>query len=373
MPKIFVWVPATLYLGTRPIGLIAMALVFVSCIWCGATHSFKGLMAARILCGFATSCAEVLPAIVVKDLFFLHERGWWMGLYIVFFQCLPLICTVMSGFIITGAGWRWHFWVSHYFIYIPLLMFKVSSIVCGIGFLLLFFFFPETQYYRPPSSQLPQPSTSPDEVFVAGIEKVTDLPPPATPPKKSYLQQLKPWSGINPGIEKNTSLLFLIVRGWPLVIYPAVAYAIIAFAVAVGCCLLCFNTSPSIFQSSPYNFSPGVQSLIFLAGMIGGVTGSVAAGGLTDVYAKFRSQRNKGIFEPEDRLVMLLIPLIISPCGVLMDDSSSTSLIGRYGLGVEHLESWALPYIGIACMYIAVGAVPTITIAYGNLNTAICF
>jgi len=92
------------------------------------------------------------------------------------------------------------------------------------------------------------------------------------------------------------------------------------FAVAVGCCLLCFNTSPTIFQSPPYNFSPGVQSLIFLAGMIGGIIGSIAAGGLTDLYAKYRSQRNNGIFEPEDRLVMLLIPLIVAPCCVLMDD-----------------------------------------------------
>jgi len=301
-----------------------MALVFASCIWAGATHSFKSFLAARVVGGFATSCAEVLPAIVVKDLFFLHERGWWMGLYIVFFQCIPLICTVMSGFIITGAGWRWHFWVSD-----PLLdrisyRSKVSSIVVGFGLLLLFFFFPETQYYRPPSSQLPH--TSSDDHSESGTSEKAVVPlgtaaTVASPiPKKTYLQELNPWSGINPGIEKNTSFLFLFVRGWPLVVYPAVAYSIIAFAIAISCDLLCFTTAPTIFQSPPYNFSAGVQSLIFLAGMIGGITGSVAAGSLTDVYAKFRSEKNRGVFEPEDRLVLLFIPLIIAPCGVLMHD-----------------------------------------------------
>jgi len=199
-------------------------------------------------------------------------------------------------------------------------MFEVSSIVCGAGFLLLFFFFPETQYYRPPSSQLP--AAPRDEVSGSGTDKLEAVNSPTTAPpsKKSYIKRLNPWSGINSGGDKNTSLLFLVVRGWPLVLYPAVAYGIIVFAVAVGCCLLCFNTSPTIFQSPPYNFSPGVQSLIFLAGMIGGIIGSIAAGGLTDLYAKYRSQRNNGIFEPEDRLVMLLIPLIVAPCGVLMDD-----------------------------------------------------
>ena len=43
------------------------------------------------------------------------------------------------------------------------------------------------------------------------------------------------------------------------------------------------------------------------------------------------------------------------------------ALIERYGLGAEYLKPWPLSYIGVACMYIAVGAVPTITMAYGNL------
>jgi hypothetical protein len=33
------------------------------------------------------SCGEVVTAIIVKDFFFLQERGWWMGVYMVFFQC----------------------------------------------------------------------------------------------------------------------------------------------------------------------------------------------------------------------------------------------------------------------------------------------
>ena len=53
--------------------------------------------------------------------------------------------------------------------------------------------------------------------------------------------------------------------------------------------------------------------------------------------------------------------------------SFSTALIGRYGLGVEHLEAWPLPYIGIACMYTTVGALPTISMAYGNMNIMIGF
>jgi MFS family permease len=105
-------VPVTLYFGTRPTMLSAMLLLFAALIWGATTHSFNSLEAARIIGSFATSCGEALPAIVVKDIFFLHERGWWMGVYMVFFQSLPSLFVVVSGFVITALGWRWHLWVT---------------------------------------------------------------------------------------------------------------------------------------------------------------------------------------------------------------------------------------------------------------------
>ena len=104
-------VPATLYLGTRPVTLFSLLLFIATCVWGAKAESFGSLEASRIIGTFATSCGEALPAIVVKDIFFLHERGWWMGVYMVFFQCLPSLFVVMSGFVITDVGWRWHLWV----------------------------------------------------------------------------------------------------------------------------------------------------------------------------------------------------------------------------------------------------------------------
>ena len=100
-----------LYFGTRPTFLLASILLFGTAIWSAVARSWDSLVAARIISAFAGSCGEALPATVVTDLFFLHERGWWMGVYIFFFQCAGYIGTIASGFIITGRGWRWHFWV----------------------------------------------------------------------------------------------------------------------------------------------------------------------------------------------------------------------------------------------------------------------
>jgi MFS family permease len=110
-PQNFVWVPLGLYFGTRPIFVAASFLLFGTTIWSAVATSWSSFVAARVLCAFAGSCGEALPAAVVRDLFFLHQRGWWMGVYMFFFQCAVFIGGIASGFIITAGGWRWHFWV----------------------------------------------------------------------------------------------------------------------------------------------------------------------------------------------------------------------------------------------------------------------
>jgi hypothetical protein len=80
---------------------------------------------------------------------------------------------------------------------------------------LVIFFFPETQYYCDKPLELrpdvPEITANGKEAPTVDIlESVSSIPP-----KKSFLQELKPWSGINPGGEKNTSILFLFLRPWP--------------------------------------------------------------------------------------------------------------------------------------------------------------
>jgi len=137
------------------------------------------------------------------------------------------------------------------------------------------------------------------------------------PVKKTYRQGLRPWSGINPNGEK-ASFLSLFLRSWPLVVYPAVAYSTFVFGLAVSCLIAVFTTVATVFQSPPYNFSPGIQSLIFLALLTGGLIGAFVGGFGTDVVIKYRSSKNNGVFEPENRLILMIFPMLIVPAGLLM-------------------------------------------------------
>jgi MFS family permease len=95
----------------RPISLLASIILFSTCFWSAGAHSIGSLEASRIVCAWAMACAEVMPGIVVKDIFFLHERGFWMGIYLLSTISLPAIGNICSGLLITHVNWRWHFWV----------------------------------------------------------------------------------------------------------------------------------------------------------------------------------------------------------------------------------------------------------------------
>ena len=63
--------------------------------------------------------------------------------------------------------------------------------------------------------------------------------------------------------------------------------------------------------------TPGINSLINVAAFIG-LTIGVLTGPLADRYSNWRAHKNNGVFEPETRLVLLILPFLIIPAGCLM-------------------------------------------------------
>jgi MFS family permease len=102
-----------LYIGNRPCFLIASFVFFGTTVWCGAATSFHSILAARIIAAFIGATTEAFAEAINADIFFLHQRGWWMGVYMVSQNAGSSLGGVISGFVVGGAGWRWHFWVVY--------------------------------------------------------------------------------------------------------------------------------------------------------------------------------------------------------------------------------------------------------------------
>jgi len=167
--------------------------------------------------------------------------------------------------------------------------------------------------------------------------------------KKSFLQELKPYSTI----DRSKNYFLLLFRPIPIILYPATIFSFLTFASTLGFLIAALTTSAAVFQSPPYNMSPAINGLINIPSFIGNVLGSYCGGGLTDVIAEKAARRNNGIFEPEARLIALILPFFIVPAGLLM-----------YGFGVEHQTHWALPFIGYGLISFGLTAIPAITLTY---------
>ena len=147
----------------------------------------------------------------------------------------------------------------------------------------------------------------------SGISTVAALEE-TVPVEKTYLKQLNPYSPI----DRTKNYFLLLLKPIPIILYPAVVFSFLTFASTLGFLIAALTTCASVFQSEPYNFTPAMNGLINIPSFIGNLLGSYCGGGLTDKIAERQARKNNGIFEPETRLVALVIPFILVPAGLLM-------------------------------------------------------
>ncbi|KAK6528425.1 hypothetical protein TWF281_009666 [Arthrobotrys megalospora] len=126
--------PFAIIYGKRPLYLAGAVIFCAASVWSAASPSYASLVVARIVMGIGVSPCECLPSAYLSEIFYLHERGFRLGIYTLLLLGGKNLVPLVSGVIIQNKGWRWVFWT-------------VAIIVGGLIFL-LFFFVPETYWVR---------------------------------------------------------------------------------------------------------------------------------------------------------------------------------------------------------------------------------
>lgn len=135
-------------LGRRFIYLLSLTTVFVSQIWMGVSKTIGDYYGAHVLLGLGAAPFEALVAISVADVWFVHERGSKLGVYVFGLAFGSFIGPLCSGYMAVNQGWRWIYWWG--------------AILCGALLVLFFLTFEESRFIR-----------SADEV--EGRSEATDL------------------------------------------------------------------------------------------------------------------------------------------------------------------------------------------------------
>jgi MFS family permease len=69
--------------GRRPIYLTLTVIAIMSRFATAVSQTWTQVIAARVLDGIGASAGSALGAATVTDLYFMHERGFRMGIYTV--------------------------------------------------------------------------------------------------------------------------------------------------------------------------------------------------------------------------------------------------------------------------------------------------
>ncbi|KAF1983884.1 MFS general substrate transporter [Aulographum hederae CBS 113979] len=345
----FFWVPLANYFGKRPVFVFASLLLSLCYLWGAVAKSFESLLWSNIIAAFAGSSTEALGAAIVNDLYFVHERGTKMGIYMSFISGGNTIGPLICGAIVEKTSWRVHKWHAFGLVF--------------LNFLAVLFFVPETQYDRDVNKAMATAvdgaSMKSSEAEEVAAEKTVSAAANEVPhpdegqtnqiPKKTWMQEMRLWNGT----AKDVNLLEMFLRPFPLIVYPAIMWAFLGYAVSLAWVVAINILNSFVLQAPPYNWGPAINGLINIPGLIGNIVGSFTGGWMVDRYSDWRAKKNNGVFQPETRLVLVIIPILIAPAGCLL-----------FGYGVQNVMHWTTLFFGYGMVAVGLTAVPVIGMTY---------
>jgi hypothetical protein len=219
--------------------------------------------------------------------------------------------------------------------------------------ILAFFFVEESKFKRGlPSASQPHSEGNSDEESkgnttvhqLSNVETNT-----AVPPRKSFAQQLKPWSGI----DHEARFFSTMWRAFTLLLVPQVLWVITTYGIYIGLGALTFNfIFPENIVAAPYNWSRTNSGLIAVATMVGYLL-VLPLLPASDRIAARSTLKNKGIREAEMRLPILLPAMVLAPSGLIL-----------FGMAAENNLHWVVYFVGVGMEQWSAYFYFTLTLAY---------
>ncbi|KAI5466212.1 major facilitator superfamily domain-containing protein [Mariannaea sp. PMI_226] len=350
------FVPSARVWGKRHLFLIGICILIASSAWAGSVGtSYGSLLGARIIQGVGCAPYESLLNAAVGDLYFVHQRGLRMAFTNLAIFGGAFFTPIVVGKITESLGWKWTFFFVA--IFLAPTLFAV------------FFLCPETAYRRaaklntdttvveelkPESSA--QPESPPSEGGMAHSRGFILFPTSNTLQpignagtlKKSWVESLSLFDGR----KTNERYWVLLLRPFPLLTHPAFIWGCLIQGTMIGWTVFIGVIIAAIFIGPPYYWGEVSAGYAYTGPFIGAICGFLIAGLLADSSVKYLTKLNKGVYEPEFRILLVIPMLIIGGIGLFGFGLTAGKVIeGKYTYHVP------LIFFGFEVAGMVIGAV----------------
>ena len=286
-------------------------LLLATTIGAGASNSYYTHLACRILQGVAAGATESLLPLIITDMSFIDERGLWFGVYWGTQNVINTVFIVSSSYLVAATSWRWFYWVL--------------AIFAGFGFLLNILFLAETRYTRSTTSLNGQVVAT-DEWGVTHIltdaearerfGAVQETSEEATTiQQKSHMQHLSPYQGRAPNplrlaISSELKMIQCLSS-------PAVVWAVLAASISLGVGIAMSLVYGTILTKS-FGWSQASVGLVNVGIFPASFAAMFYAGWIGDRMNIWLAKRRNGVHIPEDSLIQLIFPFLVSCIGLVI-------------------------------------------------------
>jgi MFS family permease len=291
--------------GKRPLLLGSSLFAVLGSVLGSVTTDYTGFFACRIISGFSISAFESLVISMIGDLFFLHQRGIFMTMIQFTLGVTSNFTSIITGPIATTFGWRY--------------LFHIMIAFASFETIIVFLFVPETSYNRDPRCEIDEigdtaPTENAEEKDSADVRLESVISTRSYPPKKTFLQELKLWTGETYSDENMFKLIvgpFGILTNLTILWFVFVTGGLAAFLVSQSMVIA------QIFYAPPYRLTPAGIGYLSLGPLVGGILASLAVGATIDPFIKWCARKNGGVYEPEYRL-LFMIPSLLAGVGLVL-------------------------------------------------------
>ncbi|KAJ5144555.1 hypothetical protein N7448_001947 [Penicillium atrosanguineum] len=335
-PSLFVGIgnylilPLGLVYGRRPAAIISIIVLLVATIGCAVSQTFEQHLGLRILQGLATGATESLLPLMLSEVTFLHQRGMVFGLYWATQNVVTSCLNLASSYEAAALGWRWFYWVY--------------VIAVGAGLVIVLFGCFETRYHRGAMvvngqmvitdqfgvTQVLSGSQARDHLQVLESNDNEHIPEEPRP-KRTYLEMLRPYD--KPAKNPLRVVLVAWFHMFEAFGSPGILYATLLSSVVLGSTIGMSLSYDAVLQS--YGWQAKNVGLINLGGVFGGFGGMLYAGVFGDWFILRMARRSGGVHTPEHRLILLILPGILTVASLLL-----------YGFTAGGGSTWGGPYMG---------------------------
>ena len=341
--------------GRRIQYFVCLLFSIIGGIWFARTQTIEDSIWNQLFVGASESCAEALVQLSLSDLFFQHQRGMVLGLYVLATSVGTFLGPLVAGYI-ANDNWRWVGW---------------TCVVISFATLVVFYFgLEETSFHR--EKILGRQMNNQGQVVTVNTaeEKKMEMEDQQRPTgtsmdaeavelteqPRTYRQSIAVITPapnmIGAGFRQYFQRLYHTMR---VFMFPAVIFAGIQWGAQDAWLSFYLTVEEDNWYDPPWNYSNSAVAIMNVPTLIGAVIGCIYGGWFSDYFVAWMAKRPSrgGISEAEDRLWLLFPSAIINPAGLML-----------FGIGSGKGWSWPAPYVGLAMIGFGWGCAGDLSMAY---------